>query len=344
MFSGCYTAMITPLTQDGRVDQGGLEKLVEFQIDEGISGVLAVGTTGESPTLTWEEHNEVTEKICGLAGGRCRAIAGTGSNSTDETLKATEHAAHAGADTALLVDPYYNGPSSLEIRREYVAPVAKAFPGLQMIPYVIPGRSGTQLLPEDIALLHRDYKNVGAVKEATGDLGNMARTRSCCGEDFDILSGDDDKTYQMMTDPAIKASGVISVMSNVVPGPITRFVTAVNGGEMDAADELATALKPLFGMVTIVSDESTPFGNTAVKARNPLAIKTLMNILGMPSGPCRRPLGKMNASGLEKVLEIARSVQEENPELFAPIGSFFGVDIAARLQDPATLTNLAYAD
>jgi 4-hydroxy-tetrahydrodipicolinate synthase len=344
MFSGCYTAMITPLTHDGQVDHEGLEKLVEFQVQQGITGVLAVGTTGESPTLTWEEHHAVTGEICGLARGRCRAIAGTGSNSTDETLKATEHAAQAGADTALLVDPYYNGPSSLEIRREYVAPVAKAFPELQMIPYVIPGRSGTQLLPEDIGILHRDYKNVGAVKEATGDLGNMARTRSCCGEDFDILSGDDDKTYQMMTDPAIKASGVISVMSNVVPGPITRFVAAVNEGRMDEADRLTAALKPLFGMVTIISDESTAFGNTAVKARNPLPIKTLMNILGMPSGPCRRPLGRMNASGLEKVLEIARTVLETSPEVFEPIGSFFGVDIGARLQDPATLSGLAYAD
>ena len=111
MFKGCYTALITPFDADGRVDEAGLEKLVAFQVEQGVSGVLAVGTTGESPTLTWEEHNTVTERICEQVNGRGLAIAGTGSNSTDETLKATEHAAHAGAEAALLVDPYYNGPS-----------------------------------------------------------------------------------------------------------------------------------------------------------------------------------------------------------------------------------------
>ena len=113
---------------------------------------------------------------------------------------------------------------------------------------------------------------------------------------------------------------------------------------MDEADRLATALKPLFGMVTILSEESTPFGNTAVKARNPVPIKTLMNLLGMPSGPCRRPLGRMNAAGLEKVLEIARRVQADSPEIFEPIARFFAVDINARLQNPSTLAGLAYTD
>ncbi|MDP6776647.1 MAG: 4-hydroxy-tetrahydrodipicolinate synthase [Candidatus Latescibacteria bacterium] len=344
MFSGCYTALITPLAPDTSIDQAGLEKLVEFQVTEGIGGVLAVGTTGESPTLDWDEHNLVTDRVCALVKGRCRAIAGTGSNSTEESLKATEHAAHAGADTALLVDPYYNGPSSLEIRKEYVGPIAEAFPELQMIPYVIPGRSGCKLEPEDLALLHGEYKNVRTVKEATGDLDNMARTRTCCGDDFDILSGDDDKTYEMMTDERIGASGVISVMSNVAPGPITRFSAALNEGNREEADRLAAALKPLFGMVTVMSEADTPHGKTPVKARNPLPIKTLMNILGMPAGPCRRPLGKMNRAGLETVLGIARTVQSENPEIFAPIESAFGVDIAARLADSSVTEGLAYTD
>ena len=223
LFSGCYTALITPLDVDKGVDEPGLEKLVQFQISQGVSGVLAVGTTGESPTLNSGEHNSVTERVCALASGECRAIAGTGGNSTEETLRATDHAAHAGADTALLVDPYYNGPSSLEIRREYVAPVAEAFPEIQMVSYVIPGRSGTKLLPEDLAILHSDFGNVNTVKEATGDLENMARTREVCGDSFYILSGDDDITYAMMTDARIGASGVISVMSNVVPRSHSAF-------------------------------------------------------------------------------------------------------------------------
>ena len=342
MFSGCSTALITPFAPDKALDRAGLEELVAFQIAEGIDGVLAVGTTGESPTLNWEEHDRVTEVVCKQVQGHCRAIAGTGSNSTEETLRATEHAARAGADTVLLVDPYYNGPSSLEIRREYVGPVAQAFAEVQVIPYVIPGRSGTQLLPEDLGMLHREYPNVRAVKEATGDLENMARTRACCGEDFDILSGDDDKTYEMMTDARIRASGVISVMSNVAPGAIRRFVQAIMDRDMAEADALQEALQPLLGMVTVVSEEVTPFGRTAVKARNPVGIKTLMNLLGMPSGPCRRPLGKMNRAGLEKVLGVARTVQTKNPEVFAPVEAFFKVDIAKRLADPSVLEGLAY--
>jgi len=284
----------------------------------------------------------VTKLACGQAKENCSAIAGTGSNSTSETLKATEHAAHAGADSILLVDPYYNGPSSLEIRREYVSPVAKGYPDLQVIPYVIPGRSGTKLLPEDLGILHQEFLNVRTVKEATGDLENMARTREICGDDFWILSGDDDITFQMMSDDRIQASGVISVISNVVPAAVSKFTKAMNDGDTDEADALHTALKPLFGMVGVISEQETPFGPTQVKARNPLPVKSLMNILGMPAGPCRQPLGKMNRSGLDQVLENARTVQSNNPELFSPIERFFGVDINSRLSDDSVLADLAY--
>ncbi|MDP6038635.1 MAG: dihydrodipicolinate synthase family protein, partial [Candidatus Latescibacteria bacterium] len=194
MLNGCHTALITPLTADHGLDQEGLEKLVAFQIAEGIDGILACGTTAESPTLSVDEQSLITRTVCSQAKEQCRAIGGAGSNSTAKTLKAAEYAAQVGADSILLVDPYYNGPSSLEIRKEYVEPVAKAFPELEMIPYVIPGRSGTKLLPEDLGILFSEYKNVNTVKEATGDLDNMARTRECCGDDFSVMSGDDDKT------------------------------------------------------------------------------------------------------------------------------------------------------
>mgnify|MGYP001158232404 FL=1 len=342
MFKGTYTALITPFTADEQVDQVGLEKLITFQIDQGVSGVLAVGTTGESPTLTWDEHNSVTETVCRMMKGNGHSIAGTGSNSTAETLKATEHAAHAGADAVLLVDPYYNGPSSLEIRKEYVEPVAKAFPNVQMIPYVIPGRSGTQLLPEDLGILSDEYPNVRTVKEATGDLDNMARTREVCGHDYTIMSGDDDKTFDMMTDGRIKAAGVISVMSNVTPGSVQKMSEALLEGDTAEADRLRNAMAPLLGMVGVASEEKTPYGATTVKARNPLPLKTLMNILGMPSGPCRRPLGKMNQAGLQIVLDNARAVHSAAPEIFGPIGDFFGIDIEARLADASSLDGLAY--
>lgn len=342
MLSGCHTALITPFTSGRELDQEGLEKLVAFQISEGIDGILACGTTAESPTLSADEQNLITRVVCGQAKEQCRAIAGAGSNSTAKTLKAAEFAAQVGADSILLVDPYYNGPSSLEIRKEYVEPVAKAFPDLDMIPYVIPGRSGTKLLPEDLGVLFGDYKNVNTVKEATGDLSNMARTRECCGPDFSIMSGDDDKTFAMMTDDRIAADGVISVMSNVAPGAVTKMVDALREGDMAQAERLLNALKPLFGMVGVISEEKTKFGTTQVKSRNPVPVKTMMNILGMPAGPCRQPLGKMNKAGLEMVLNIARQVQKNSPEVFAPIASFFKVDIDRRLNDASVWNGLAY--
>ena len=343
MKSGCYTALATPFKGDG-VDYQGLEQLVDFQISNGITGILAVGTTGESPTLSWEEHNRVVETVVGKCKGRCISIAGAGSNNTREAMEAAGHAAKAGADAVLLVDPYYNGPSSLEIRREYVAPIAEAVPGTEVIPYIIPGRTGAQMLPEDLAILNREFDNVNTVKEATGNLDNMRRTRTCCGPDFTILSGDDGLTVEMMTDDDIGAAGVISVLSNVAPAAIARMVASIKTGDLDTARALNTALAPLFGLVTVTTREETPHGEVACRARNPLALKALMAILGMPSGGCRRPLGKMAAGGLEVVLAAVRKVQTENPEILKPAGDFFNVDIARRLEDPSNWEGLAYGD
>jgi len=329
MIKGSFTALVTPFT-DESVDYDGLERLVEFQIENKISGILAVGTTGESPTLSWDEHNRVIENVAVKTKDKCLCIAGTGSNNTMEALTATKHAVKAGVDAVLLVDPYYNGPSSLEIRREYIEPVAKAFPDIRVIPYVIPGRTGAQLLPEDLAILSKKFKNVKTVKEATGNLENMRRTRECCGPDYTILSGDDALTCQMMADPLIKAAGVISVASNVAPQAVAKLVRFLEQGNQVEAEKLMSALEPLFSLVTVTTKENTPYGEVVCKARNPLAVKTLMSILGMPSGGCRKPLGKMTKSGMEKVLEAARKVQANNPEILKPAADFFGVDIDDR--------------
>jgi len=341
MKTGCYTALVSPF-QNGGIDNEGLEKLAEFQIANGITGILAVGTTGESPTLSWEEHNQVVEAVAKKAKGRCVCIAGTGSNNTRECLAATEHAVAVGAEAVLLVDPYYNGPSSLEIRREYVAPVAAAFPSVEVIPYVIPGRTGCQLLPEDLALLNREFTNVNTVKEATANIENMKQTRACCGPDFTIMSGDDGMTFEMMTDSAIQASGVISVASNVAPKVVSEMVRLLAAGETAAAEKILVDIEPLFSLVTVNSTEETPFGPVGCRARNPLGIKTLMAVLGMPAGGCRQPLGKMSKNGLEKVLAVGRKVQTNNPDILAPVAEFFGVDIEKRLEDPASWEGLAY--
>ncbi len=343
MDAGCYTAIITPFTNSGTaVDYTSLEKLVDFQITNGITGILAVGTTGESPTLAWEEHHKVTQTIAEQTRGKCLCIAGTGSNNTNESIAATEHAVKAGADAVLLVDPYYNGPSSLEIRKEYIAPIAEKFPDVTIIPYIIPGRTGAQLFPEDLAVLFNAYPNVNTVKEATANVDNMKRTRECCGAEYTILSGDDGMTFQMMTDPLIKAAGVISVITNIAPRAITEMVRHLNNGAEADALKLKKALDPLFGLVTVVTEEKTPYGGVTCRARNPLGIKTLMAILGMPVGGCRQPMGKMSLNGIQKVLEAAKTVQQNTPEIFQPLADFFSVDIDERLNNPASLEGLFY--
>jgi 4-hydroxy-tetrahydrodipicolinate synthase len=343
MKAGCYTAIITPF-QGQSVDWKGLDQLIEFQIASGISGILAVGTTGESPVLDWDEHNLVTKKIAGGCHNRCLCIAGTGSNNTAETIEGTRHAVKYGAQAVLLVDPYYNGPSSLEIRREYVLPVARAFPQIDIIPYVIPGRTGAQLLPEDLALAYAECPNVGTVKEATGSIENMRRTRACCGPDFTILSGDDPLTVEMITDPQVGAAGVISVASNVAPKAVTEMVGLLMAGREAEARALAAKLEPLFNLVTVKTTETTRFGEVVCRARNPVAYKTLMALIGMPSGGCKPPLGKMTRNGLAKVIETAETVQRTAPELFQPVADFFGVDIRERLENPKYREGLCYED
>ena len=342
-FYGCYTALITPMNRTHQVDYEGLEQLVDFQVKNGVTGILAVGTTGESPTLSWIEHSKVIEQVDHDSGKRCLTIAGTGSNSTEEAIEGTERAQNAGIRAVLLVDPYYNGPSSLEIRREYLEPIAQKFPEVQVIPYIIPGRTGTQLLPPDLAVLHQQYPNVSCVKEATGDPKNAELTRKLCGDDFGILSGDDEKTYTMMISPDIRANGVISVMSNIAPRAVSDMVHYCLDGNEEAASVIVQALKPLFDLVTVKTQEQTPYGPVICKARNPLACKTLMNVLGMPAGPCRQPLGKMTRNGLEIVLNNARKVYEANPQVLEPIAQHFNVDLEDRLYNSEHLEGLTYA-
>ena len=223
---GAWTALVTPFDDDGELDWAGYEKNLAFQIEQGISGILPCGTTGESPALNWDEHNAVIDRAIEAAKGKCPVLAGVGSNSTGEALRAAEHAAHSGAEAFLLVDCYYNGPSSLELRVYYHGVVAQEFPDVAVVPYIIPGRTGCELAAEDLAILANDCPNVIAVKEATGDLERMARTRTLCGPDFSIMSGDDDITFRMMSDASIAANGVISVITNVAPAAVAQMVRA----------------------------------------------------------------------------------------------------------------------
>ena len=344
---GGWTALATPFTDGGKVDWKGFEKNIEFQIAEGISGILAVGTTGESPTLSWEEHNEVIKQASAIAKEKCHSMAGSGSNCTDEALHASEEAVKAGADSILLVDCYYNGPSSLELREEYHGAVAKNFPGTTIVPYIIPGRTGTALGPVDLAMLAQTYPNLSAVKEATGDIRRMIETRKLTGENFDIVSGDDDMTFEMMENSQVRASGVISVVSNVIPGAIEKMCRYILNGNIEEGRHLRDALEPLFSIVTVKCKNERVLQNgerliVEDKFRNPLAVKTLMNGLGMPAGPCRRPLGRMTGAGVEIVRAAAQTVWNKNPQILRPIEATYKVDISKRLRDDTCWSKLLY--
>jgi 4-hydroxy-tetrahydrodipicolinate synthase len=211
--------------------------------------------------------------------------------------------------------------------------IAKAFRKAFVVPYVIPGRTGTKLEVEDLAILHRKFKNVRSVKEATGDLERMAKTRTLCGEDFDILSGDDDKTFEMMTRTDIRSSGVVSVVSNIVPGPVGEMVKAIRNGNMERAHRMKDILDPLFKVVTVNTVESYEGFEVPCKFRNPLGIKTMMKGLGLPSGPSRPPLGKMTPKGVEVVRNALKEVSEKDKEVFWPLQEFYKINIEERISN-----------
>ncbi len=342
MEQGCYTALITPFNKAGELDKKGFGQLIDFQIQNGITGILATGTTGESPTFKWKEHDHVIALTAKQTKGRCLCIAGTGSNNTQEAIVGAGHAAQEGVDAILMVDPYYNGPSSLEIRKEYYEVVAKEYPDIDIIPYIIPGRTGAQMLPQDLAILSENCANITSVKEATGNLDNMKLTRKYCKDTFNILSGDDALVYDMMINPDIQACGSFSVMANIAPKFMTRMVTLLNQGKKDEALKIQTALKPLLDLVVVTTEEETKFGPVSCRARNPLPLKTMMQLLGMPSGPCRKPLGRMTKKGFIIVLETMKQVQANNPEIFNPVADFFGVNIDERLNNSEYQKTLWY--
>ena len=320
----------------------GYRELLDFQLANGVNGIVVAGTTGEAPTLTPAEFSEALSSSLDSGGNRATIIANTGSNDTHKAVKATLEAWDMGARAALLVDPYYNCPSSLEIRREYYEPVAMAAGEMLIIPYIIPGRTGTQITPEDVALLAKACPNVKAVKEATGSSENAAMIRSLCGSPLSIMSGDDERTYNLMSDSRVMADGAISVMSNIAPRAVSDMVSATLKGDLEKAGALAAALKPLFEMVTIKTEEAVMGHLLTVKAKNPLPVKTMAAMLGMPAGRCRQPLGKMTRTGLKRVLVGLRAVWKQNPEILEHIEERFGVSVGDRLESPASMEGLYY--
>ncbi len=338
---GVWTALATPFSTDKQVDYDSLRRLTDFQVQEGIDGVLPCGTTGESPTLSWQEHDAVVDAAIRAVDGRVGVLAGAGSNNSQEAIRATNQAKEAGANAALLVDCYYNGPSSLELRTEYYERILESVPGIPVVPYVIPGRTGCALSAADLAVLHlNDPKRVPAVKQATGDLERMRLDRKLAGPALSILSGDDDLTLTMMRDEEIRGCGVISVLSNIAPGAIGSMVRAQVAGDIEETERLANALAPVLRLVncSVTSVRTLPNGQSVDvtdKFRNPVPLKTMMAGLGMVSSAMRPPLGRMSATAVAQCRDALREVHSADPGILGPIEDAFDVRIDQRLGDDA---------
>ncbi len=287
MFTGCYTALVTPFTQNGAVDEARLKDLVEAQIAGGVDGLVPCGTTGESPTLSHEEHNHVVELVVKFAAGRCKVIAGTGSNSTDEAIQMTRHAKAAGADASLQVAPYYNKPTQAGLYAHFRA-IAETC-DIPLILYNIPGRCGVDIANDTMARLRRDLPNhIVGLKEATGNVDRVSQLRALVDRDFCILSGDDSLTLPMM---AVGAQGVISVASNVMPREVTDMAHAALKGDFERAGRIHARLFPLFKDLFIET--------------NPIPVKAALAMTGQIEEAYRLPLVPMsdaNKAQLRKTL------------------------------------------
>ena len=286
MFRGTFTAIVTPFRNDA-VDFAAFEKLIEAQIAGGVTGIVAVGTTGESPTLTYDEKHEVIARTIKLAKGRCHVIAGAGTNSTRDSIEATTFAEQAGANGALLVAPYYNKPSQEGLFRHFKA-IADSTK-LPVMLYNIPGRCAVDILPETVIRLAENCRNVVSIKEASGSVDRVAELRRRLPNEFTILSGDDSLTLPFMS---VGAVGVVSVASNVFPAEVCALVRACESGDFKSAEAMQRKMGPIFRDLFIEP--------------NPVPAKTVLAWRGLISAEVRLPLCDMtdaNQTRLRKTLE-----------------------------------------
>ncbi|MFH1457872.1 MAG: 4-hydroxy-tetrahydrodipicolinate synthase [Candidatus Omnitrophota bacterium] len=281
MFKGSMVAIVTPF-KNGKVDEKKLRDLIDFHIKSGTAGIVPCGTTGESATLSFEEHDHVIEATIDQVSRRVPVIAGTGSNSTEEAVMLTRHAAKAGADASLQVSPYYNRPTQKGLYEHFKA-VADSV-SIPILLYNIASRTGVNIEPETIARLTRDCKNIVGVKEASGSLDQMSRIKWLCKENFDLISGDDSLTLPVLS---IAGTGVISVVANIVPKDVAGLVLEFEKGNVKRAQEIHFKLLPLIKAMFLET--------------NPIPVKTAMGLLGMCEPDLRLPMCPMSEENLEKL-------------------------------------------
>jgi 4-hydroxy-tetrahydrodipicolinate synthase len=285
MFAGSLVAIVTPFRK-GKVDERALAELIEWQIAKGTSGIVPCGTTGESATLSHDEHNRVIELTVEVVRRRVPVIAGTGSNSTDEAITLTRHAKEAGVDGALLITPYYNKPTQEGLYRHYKA-IAEAV-DLPLVLYNIPGRTGVNMLPATIARLSAIQTIIG-VKEGSGSVQQASDIVQMCGDRLTVLAGDDSLTLPMM---AVGGKGVITVTANIMPGEMAGLVQAFAKGRVEEARGLHFKLSPVFTAL---------FYET-----NPIPVKEALGLMGRIDPELRLPLCPMGRDTREKLIGVLK--------------------------------------
>ncbi|MEO0116714.1 MAG: 4-hydroxy-tetrahydrodipicolinate synthase [candidate division WOR-3 bacterium] len=281
ILKGSFTALVTPF-QNGEVDLAGLRRNIEFQLANDTAGLVPCGTTGESPTLSFEEWEMVIRTTVESVQGRIPVIAGTGTNDTKKTIKLTERAKELGCDGCLVVCPYYNKPTQEGLYRHF-AEIAQSV-DIPIIIYNIPSRTGVNILPKTIEKLVKEFNNIIGIKEASGNLDQVSEILVRCGERISILSGDDALTLPILS---VGGQGVISVISNILPKAMADLVKSYLKGDIKGARELHQKLFPLMKVLFIET--------------NPIPIKTAMNLLKMPSGDLRPPLYPPNEETLNQI-------------------------------------------
>lgn len=287
MFYGSVVALITPF-REGSLDRESLRSLIEFHIENQTDAIVVAGTTGESPTLTYEEHELLIELAVEYANKRIPIIAGTGANSTHEAIALTKFAEKVGADASLQVVPYYNRPTQEGIYQHFKAIAEET--NIPLILYNIPSRTGVDMLPETFARLHADFPNVIGIKEATGNVARVSETISLTSEEILILSGDDALTLPMM---AVGAKGVISVANNLIPREIAHMCRLALEGKFDQAREIHNRYWDLFKVLFIET--------------NPIPVKTAARMMGLiKDDELRLPLYKMSEKNREKLAEVLK--------------------------------------
>lgn len=289
MLTGSFVPVITPF-RDGKVDRDGLERVIEFCLAEGSDGIIPCGTTGESATLTHEEHDQVVAWTIEIVAKRVPVIAGTGSNSTAEAIRLTKAAKDAGADGALLISPYYNKPSQDGIFRHYEA-VARAVSPLPIIVYNIPGRTGSKIEPATLARLSA-IDNVTGVKEATGSMDQAMEVIALCGDRLAVYSGEDALNFPIL---AVGGHGLISAVGNVIPGPLARMVKLCRAGEWEEARRIHYETLPLVKLLFVET--------------NPIPVKAACAMMGLCTAEMRLPMTPMTEGNLAKLRDALRAAK-----------------------------------